>query len=67
MANQGEPHTNGSQFIICFNANTSLDGTHVVFGSVVGGMKVLKKIDSYGIDETGKPSKLIVITDCGQL
>ena len=67
MANQGEPHTNGSQFLICFNADTSFDGVNVVFGSVVGGMKVVKKIESYGLDKTGKTSKKIVISDCGQL
>jgi cyclophilin family peptidyl-prolyl cis-trans isomerase len=36
----------------------------VVFGSVTGGMDVVKKVESYG-SQSGKTSKPIVITDCG--
>ena len=38
----------------------------MVFGSVVEGMDVVKKIESYG-SSSGKTSKKIVIADCGQL
>ncbi|XP_017323530.1 peptidyl-prolyl cis-trans isomerase A [Ictalurus punctatus] len=65
MANAG-PNTNGSQFFIC-TANTSwLDGKHVVFGQVVEGMEVIKKVEGYG-SNSGKTSAQIVIADCGQL
>ena len=43
-----------------------LDGKHVVFGHVKDGMDVVKKIESFG-SKSGKTTKKIVITDCGQL
>jgi peptidyl-prolyl isomerase F (cyclophilin D) len=65
MANSG-PNTNGSQFFLCTAKTDWLDGKHVVFGSVVQGLDVVKKIESLG-SPTGKTSKRIVIADCGQL
>lgn len=42
-----------------------LDGKHVVFGSVVDGMDVVKKIETFG-STSGKPAKKIIIEYSGQ-
>ncbi|KAI4483174.1 hypothetical protein M0804_008229 [Polistes exclamans] len=65
MANSG-PNTNGSQFFITTARTTWLDDKHVVFGSVIEGMDVIKRVESFG-SQTGKTRQKIVIADCGQL
>lgn len=65
MANAG-PNTNGSQFFITSAKTNWLDGKHVVFGKVVEGMDVVRKMETMG-SQSGKTSKKIVIADCGEL
>ncbi|CAH1731846.1 unnamed protein product [Aphis gossypii] len=59
-----EKNENASQFMITFKPLTVLNGRHVVFGRVVGGMKTLKLIEDSGY-ATGKPKHKIVISKCG--
>jgi peptidyl-prolyl isomerase F (cyclophilin D) len=65
MANAG-PNTNGSQFFICTAKTAWLDGKHVVFGKVVEGFDVVKKIEGYG-SQSGRTSAKIVVDKSGQL
>jgi len=64
MANAG-PNTNGSQFFLCTVKTAWLDGKHCVFGNVVDGMDVVKKVEAVG-SQSGKTSRPVVIADCGQ-
>ncbi|CAI0448937.1 unnamed protein product [Linum tenue] len=65
MANAGS-NTNGSQFFICTDKTSWLDGKHVVFGQVVDGYSVVQEMEKVG-SYSGTTSKTVVIEDCGEV
>lgn len=63
MDNSG-PNTNGSKFLISLAPMFSFNGVYVVFGSVLKGMKVVRKI-SEQLSKSGRLIEVVRIVDCG--
>ncbi|KAK8748410.1 hypothetical protein OTU49_016127, partial [Cherax quadricarinatus] len=65
-ANSGKD-TNGCQFFITCSKCDFLDGKHVVFGRVIDGLLVMRKIENVPTGPNNKPKIPVIISQCGQM
>ena len=66
MANFG-PDSNTSQFFVTLAPAPHLDGRSVVFGRVVSGIDVVRRVAALEADEHERPRRPVLIEDCGEM
>lgn len=66
MANSGRD-TNGCQFFITCAKCNFLDNKHVVFGRVLDGLLIMRKIENVPTGPNNKPKLPVTISSCGQM
>ena len=66
MANSGKD-TNGCQFFLTCAKCDFLDKKHVVFGRVIDGLLVMRKVENVPTGPNNRPKITVSITQCGQM
>ncbi|EON66031.1 hypothetical protein W97_05274 [Coniosporium apollinis CBS 100218] len=66
MANRGK-NTNSSQFFITLAPCPHLNAKHTAFGHVVSGQAVLDRLAALPVDKNDRPTKPVLIANCGEL
>lgn len=66
MASTGR-NANTSQFLITLNPCPQYDGENVIFGRVVEGMEVVRKIAEVPTDNNDRPEIPVIVFSCGML
>ncbi|HEY5536788.1 MAG TPA: peptidylprolyl isomerase [Ignavibacteria bacterium] len=62
MANTGRPNSQDSQFYITLDATPHLDGKYTVFGEVIDGLDIVKKIGKVKTGVNDKPVEPVKMT-----
>jgi len=66
MANSGT-NTNGCQFFITCAKADFLDRKHVVFGRIIDGLLVMRKVENAPTGANNRPKMAVTISQCGQM
>uniref|UniRef100_A0A2I3SXP2 Peptidyl-prolyl cis-trans isomerase n=1 Tax=Pan troglodytes TaxID=9598 RepID=A0A2I3SXP2_PANTR len=61
------PSTNGCQFFITRSKCNGLDGKHVVFGKIIDGLLLIRKIENVPTGTNNKAKVHVVISRCGEM
>ena len=61
MANKNVPDSGSSQFFITLAATRNLDGKHAIFGRVVKGIGIIRRIGQVRVDMRDKPVRDVTI------
>ena len=59
--------SNGCQFFITCAKCEFLDRKHVVFGRVIDGLLVMRKIENVPVGANNKPKISVMVSECGQM